>query len=429
MLPQTILDAFTVTRNLGFEFIWIDSLCIIQDDVDDVNQELSKMRHIYQNAVLTISASRAASAQDGFLGQDFRPLKLFSIPPLPDEVQVPFVVSNNWFLTDVFVSRPLPVNARGWTLQEIFFPPRVLLFTDLQVFWKCQTCFRVDGYSGIDWDSWAWKTGFPRNTFKTSGKAGLLGWLWNWRRSEKEMHDLRAQWRSLLITFTERKLSVEKDKLIAISAIAESFAEALDSDYLAGLWRKYLLWDLLWRIEGPGQRVTTWRSPSWSWASLNGVVHLELDPDDIRPLAEIVECSTQPAVEALPFGAVTSGEIWIRGYLRQVQFTYKLQEWTIVDKNPSPPRWVGSEHPEFHCDDASDMEALSGDSGVVTAWCLVLGGVPLDWGGLHVSCLVLVKLDTSPDCYRRVGLYWAKLIPEFQPHRFEEGEQVVVKIV
>lgn len=130
------------------------------------------------------------------------------------------------------------------------------------MFWKCQKCFRVDGYSGIDWDSWAWKTGFPRNTFRTPRKARPLNWLWNWRRLKKGEHDIRAQWRSLLITFTERKLSVKKDKLIAISAIAESFATALGGDYLTRLWRKYLLCDLLWQTKDPGHRFTMWRSPS-----------------------------------------------------------------------------------------------------------------------------------------------------------------------
>lgn len=113
VLSQTILNSFTVACNLGCEFIWIDSLCIIQDDVDDINREISKMRHIYQNAALTISASRAASPQDGFLSQDFNPLKLFSLPCLPDEAQVPFVVSDSSFMYDVLISRSLLVNARS----------------------------------------------------------------------------------------------------------------------------------------------------------------------------------------------------------------------------------------------------------------------------------------------------------------------------
>ncbi|KAJ5051039.1 hypothetical protein J3E72DRAFT_165110, partial [Bipolaris maydis] len=50
VLTQAILDAFKVVHNLGLEFIWIGSLCIIQDDVDDLIREISKMRHIYQNS-------------------------------------------------------------------------------------------------------------------------------------------------------------------------------------------------------------------------------------------------------------------------------------------------------------------------------------------------------------------------------------------
>jgi hypothetical protein len=158
------------------------------------------------------------------------------------------------------------------------------------------------------------------------------------------------------------------------------------------------------------------------------------DPDMIKPSAEIVQCNTQVAAESIPFGAVTSGEIWIRGCMRQVQFTDRhvwraWRTWTIVDENPSTQPSIGYEGAEFYFDDASEMKVLGGESGVLTAWCLNLGKVvTINHGGVKVYCLVLVKSDTSPDCYRRVGLYRAAKVPEFQPNWFE-GEQVVVKIV
>jgi hypothetical protein len=128
-LPQTILDAFTVTRNLGLEYIWIDALCIIQDDVEDVTREISKMRHVYENSQVTISAASAATVQDGFLRQEFVPLDLHKLPTLKDEPHRLLVASNGKDRCEVFSSKPLPVNDRGWTLQEIYFAPRILVFT------------------------------------------------------------------------------------------------------------------------------------------------------------------------------------------------------------------------------------------------------------------------------------------------------------
>lgn len=435
LLPQTILDAFSVARNLGFEYIWIDSFCIVQDDVQDVTREISKMRHIYQNAQLTISAGRAATVHDGFLVKDFKPLVLYSLPSPKDEPHSSLVVSESSFMYDVLVPKSLPVNKRGWTLQEIFFSPRLLLFTDEQVFWKCQTCFRVDGYTGIDWVDWAWKAGFPRYTFKPPIWKPLER-LWNWnfwkRPSQKEAHELRARWNSLVITFTERKLSVEQDKLVAIAAIAESFSSALGSKYLAGLWSKYLIYDLLWLLkeETSGQRAKTWRSPSWSWASLDGVVQPWLDPESFTPSAEIVRCSTQFVAKSIPFGGVTLGELLIRGYLRKVEFGTLYSEWIITNKSYSTERSMGYEGAKFYCDDLVEMRTLAEESRKVTAWCLSLGNVvTINHQGVKTYCLVLVKTGPSPNCYRRVGLYQAAKVAELEPNWFEHGERVVVRII
>lgn len=66
-LPKTIQDAIEVTSQLGFSYVWIDSLCIVQDDGDELQKEIAKMSSVYRNAVVTITASGAASASDGFL--------------------------------------------------------------------------------------------------------------------------------------------------------------------------------------------------------------------------------------------------------------------------------------------------------------------------------------------------------------------------
>ncbi|KAF4836161.1 hypothetical protein CGCSCA4_v012355 [Colletotrichum siamense] len=66
-LPKTFQDAITVTRALGIDFIWVDSLCIIQDDPDDWAKEASQMASIYRNAYITIAVTSAAGGEEGFL--------------------------------------------------------------------------------------------------------------------------------------------------------------------------------------------------------------------------------------------------------------------------------------------------------------------------------------------------------------------------
>jgi hypothetical protein len=56
-LPQTIRDAIEVTKKLGFRYLWVDALCILQDDQKDKRLEIEAMGNIYRNATLTVAAS------------------------------------------------------------------------------------------------------------------------------------------------------------------------------------------------------------------------------------------------------------------------------------------------------------------------------------------------------------------------------------
>lgn len=74
---KSIRDAVAVARELGFQYLWIDSLCIVQNDNEDMARELGRMHHVYQNAHLTISAARSKASKDGFLGR-CQPLRAVS---------------------------------------------------------------------------------------------------------------------------------------------------------------------------------------------------------------------------------------------------------------------------------------------------------------------------------------------------------------
>jgi hypothetical protein len=67
MLPQTIQDAISVTHRLGIRYLWVDALCIIQDNPIDKSTEINAVGANYKNATLTISAASAASVELGFL--------------------------------------------------------------------------------------------------------------------------------------------------------------------------------------------------------------------------------------------------------------------------------------------------------------------------------------------------------------------------
>jgi hypothetical protein len=81
MLPTTFQHAVEVTRSLGYEYIWIDSLCIIQHDAEDFANQSRQMGDIYSSALLVISADLARSVHEGIHRQRQRPTTIISIPP------------------------------------------------------------------------------------------------------------------------------------------------------------------------------------------------------------------------------------------------------------------------------------------------------------------------------------------------------------
>ena len=144
-LPQTILDAIDVTRNLGFKYLWVDALCIMQDLAEpdaqqDMNQELAIMDQVYKNAAMTIVAACVPSVTDGFLKD--RPgsgRRRFEIPCRlgPERFSVVHIQEHM-----MYDDRKEPINTRAWTFQEQLLSPRLLIYAShtLQV---CVRGFRI----------------------------------------------------------------------------------------------------------------------------------------------------------------------------------------------------------------------------------------------------------------------------------------------
>ena len=168
MLPKTVQDAITVTKLLGFRYLWVDSLCIIQDSNEDKSKEIDRMGNIYLHSHLTISASRAAEATAGFLdarsyNYDIQlPARMNkTIPeittaqrdkPVDTTASLPLVFSNgeNAIVTirRVLISpfRFEPVNTRAWTVQERMLSPRTLSFGSSLTY--CQHEHKIDTCTG-----------------------------------------------------------------------------------------------------------------------------------------------------------------------------------------------------------------------------------------------------------------------------------------
>ena len=143
MLPQNFQDAILTVRKLQLRYLWIDALCIIQDDPVDWAREAARMNDVYGSAYLTISATSAVSSTDGFLKRS--PDMMSSIPYYKDvgaeSAGVFFLAymrtggdQGSW-LSTIETAR---WNSRGWTFQERLLSKRLLHFTEKKVFWECR---------------------------------------------------------------------------------------------------------------------------------------------------------------------------------------------------------------------------------------------------------------------------------------------------
>ena len=178
LLPRTFLDAFTITRALGIQFLWVDSLCIVQDDTTDWQQESSQMASIYGQSTITLAAASASSDEDGCLGFTDRRSEDLEIVAYPSKTGEKCMVYARESKDDehakfasnlgidagqanedagMKVSVRLPLMTRAWTMQELVLSPRVLHFGPREMIWECRThllceCgqFNGTGESGAD---------------------------------------------------------------------------------------------------------------------------------------------------------------------------------------------------------------------------------------------------------------------------------------
>jgi hypothetical protein len=150
----------------------------------------------------------------------------------------------------------------------------------------------------------------PRILPKAGGKAGNL----------EEREEILRLWQTLVGEYSRRHLTKPNDKLLAIGAIAQRVGDAIqDHDYLAGIWKTRIPRDLMWAVKSTrSPRPKDFRAPSWSWAAIDGSVHLAWDVRAGNVSLQVLECHTKPVFPAARYGAVTNGHLVVRGRLRRV---------------------------------------------------------------------------------------------------------------
>ncbi|KAH7131036.1 heterokaryon incompatibility protein-domain-containing protein [Dactylonectria macrodidyma] len=303
-MPKTFQDAITVVKNLGLRYLWIDSLCIIQQDLEDWQIESAKMASIYRGAYLVLGAAAGLSDESGFLGprllhgtinlssDSSTSIYLQLLPPGP----------RRWTYHGRDAPDPLvnePLTGRAWCLQERYLSKRALQYGSRQMFWECQRIKISE-----DGDAVARNGDYLKSLCATSSIKESVFYREN-RDPGSETRNVKwIDWYQMLEDYTSRGITSAADKLPAVAGLASVIAESTDeNEYMAGLWRTGLIEGLTWCRKTPDQlldKPEQYIAPSWSWASVQGPVqfpiyhwHLTRAPwksrmADFEPLAEYI---------------------------------------------------------------------------------------------------------------------------------------------
>ncbi|KAJ4412427.1 hypothetical protein N0V82_008822 [Gnomoniopsis sp. IMI 355080] len=295
-LATNFRDAIFATSRLGFRYIWIDSLCIIQGSAKDWTKEAPLMNKVYRNAFLTLSAMASADAYGGlFRERDsyYNSPCAFSLMVEGEGLKEGLMMKADLWETEITQA---PLNQRAWVVQERILAPRTLYFCKNQLFWECRelhACETLPGgipselLSGINVEPSQLETA-PIKSFERSirqlQEAESRNEDMDRRRADslpqyRSVYDI---WNDILLTYVRCSLTKDEDKLVALSGVVKDFASAAGDEYLAGLWRRNFINELLWLVGEepwedirPSVRPSLYRAPSWSWASI--------DNPDIRP--------------------------------------------------------------------------------------------------------------------------------------------------
>jgi Heterokaryon incompatibility protein (HET) len=429
-LPKTFRDAIAITRSLGIQFLWIDSLCIIQDEPADWERESAVMCAVYSQAYLTIAASASKDSSGG----------CFLPRPRGKHVRVKCSLSptrggnSNMYgngganagprYSRVFI-RPQPLNfddldhshlnTRAWVAQERLLSPRTVHYGADQLFWECRTTraaedgvpVSADTQQRLLWDGRLHL--FPSSGPHTRSDASLARLVWDWYH--------------MVENYSARGLTKAGDKLPAISGIAALVStriaytlwgtEAVDpmamtTLYVAGLWSCHFPYGLLWHRRGPEwlarpQLAEGYRAPSWSWAAWDGEVAMPSSAD--------IESSSNPALSTADEirAAVTPLGLDPRGKLAAgfVQLTARLK---AADPREDPAaeayQLYGSEVTKEHLRDRGESIgwAIFDDAycpGAGPVYCLQL--TVKQYPVLQLCYALLLEPTGRENEFRRVG--------------------------
>jgi hypothetical protein len=420
-LPRTFQDAIILARSLRIQYLWIDSLCILQGDTQDWEKESLQMASIYRNARLVISAASAPNCNAGLFVRRSPQAKyrVHESKSLISTIYLRPTLLHGDFSRSEKSASPVtqnPLFTRAWAFQERLFARRAIHFCSGELVWECNStvcceCGDLDGMSPLE------SLKLDQNEVLVS-KASHIG-------GHRASHLVRRLkfWEEMIRQFTRRRLTYDRDRLPALSSLAEITSSPELGIYFAGMWCYSIVEKdgLCWRRISSrsessitnGVRSSQYCAPTWSWASISGEIELDgiasIWPatgnkryeDMLFERAEVLSIQCTLVNEDLPFSSVVAGHIEISGL-----WTYVTpDEWSNKEWKFGAP--VQGLKKTFYPDFNLELESASDSKRFTYLWLksFTSMGNPGRYTEVIVDvALVLERSKAWPGRYERVGL-------------------------
>ena len=421
-LPKTFQDALLVTRRLGFRYLWIDSLCIIQDSREDWIKESGTMQNVYANCVLTIAASWGKDSRTG-LFIERKPLNQQPCRIFGNACTGCYIQPN---LTDASKTakeaNPESLEKRAWAVQEKLLPARILSYRSFELQWDC-----LESHASESWPTGLRKRtqmlkagGFrrymqygPENTalreislLKTrSGRLGL-----------NFMDSFYPHWHDILRKYSRAKLTYRSDVFVAFSGITKNIEKWTGLTNIFGIWKELLPVDLLWVcMIRSGKASRSSLCPTWSWASL-----VDVDVGMLTFLSGFGLVSRDAFDERYPV-LISARTISLDQHsaTSESHMTIEIQGPVFCDKvlPPSDDLLSGS------CSILKGLEQSRvyldplGDHAVEDVFCLVIverKKSDLASVGIKRLGLILARPDREKEDYIRIGVWEQEIFTKYE---------------
>ncbi|RYP41184.1 hypothetical protein DL767_001188 [Monosporascus sp. MG133] len=247
-LPRTFRDAIRVVKAIGVRFMWIDSLCIVQDDKDDWADEAAKMADIYRGSYFTIAATSSPNGDGGLFLESLTSATAVHIGghgnTHTDATDATNTVPLTCFIRHPIASRKAiwdaPLSQRAWVLQEQVLAPRLIHFTEHQMYYQCHLGLESEDGTIKDDSTTSLRGASTMVVGEGEVDMGL-------RDLSTPVHAVETWW-TWVAEYSSRSLTFHTDRIAAVAGLVKHYQSSTGKVPLLGLWAETLWYDLAWQV-------------------------------------------------------------------------------------------------------------------------------------------------------------------------------------